>query len=248
MAFDLMQSIADSSLMPVVTRLKIKAAKEQNRAIWPYLLGIVYDHTKNYSKAVTEFKKSYEMDASDVTASMLSSTYESMGNYDKAIEYIDQAIRLDSTDSRYLALKAELLYDNGKSKEAIDVYTQFIQKNPEFDGGYYRRGFMKDNTMDVDGAIEDYSVSITLDPTYAYAYLGRGDMYLLKGMKDEAMKNYRKVIELDTVPSTSSCAFYAYHQLGEDAKAIAFLDSVLQKYPDDAGSYYDAACLYSRMG
>jgi len=247
-AFYLLQEIADSALMPVVTRIKIKKMKEPTQSHWPYLLGTVYESTKNYPKAIEEYKESFNLDADAQIAYRISSSYEQLGDYDKAIEYINQSIRLDSTNSYGLAQKGDLLYDYGRAKEAIDTYTQFIQSDPEFAGGYYRRGFMKDNLNDVDGAIEDYSVCITLDPTYYYAYLGRGDKYMLKGMKAEAMKDYRKVIELDTVPSTSSCAFYAYHQLGEDTKAIAFLDSVLQKYPDDAGSYYDAACLYSRMG
>jgi len=246
--FILLNEIADSALMPVTTRLKIKTVKEPNQSYWQYALGAVYEHTDNYAKAIEAYKKSYELDGHDITMERLSLCYESLGNYTMALNCIDEAIRIDSTEYSYIAQKADLLYDSGRTKEAIDTYTQYIQREPEYYGGYYRRGFMKSNIHDVDGAIEDYSTSITLDPTYFYAYLGRGDMYMLKGMKTDAYKDYRKVTELDTVPSQSSCAFYAYHELGEDDKAIAYLDSTMKKFPEDKGTFYDAACLYSRMG
>ena len=105
---------------------------------------------------------------------------------------------------------------------------------------------MKDNLGDVDGAIEDYSMAIALEPNYAYAYLGRGDMYMLIGKKEEALKDYRMVVQLDTIPSDNSCAQYAYLYLGEVEKAKSFQGAILEN-SDAPGNYYDAACLYARM-
>lgn len=123
-----------------------------------------------------------------------------------------------------------------------------MNHDPEFYGGYYRRGWYKDNSKDIDGAIEDYSMSIILEPGYAYAYLGRGDMYALKNDTQSAKADFQKVIELDTIPNNGSCAQYAYWGLGEKEKAIDFMDKVIAIDPDNAGNYYDAACLHSRMG
>lgn len=61
---------------------------------------------------------------------------------------------------------------------------KYISFDPEAYFGYYRRGFYKDNTQDIDGAIKDYTYCITLEPRYTYAYLGRGDMYMAKGNVD----------------------------------------------------------------
>ena len=72
-------------------------------------------------------------------------------------------------------------------------------------------------------------MAIVLQPDYAYAYLGRGDMYILKGDKKSAEADYRKVIELDTIPSNSSCAQYAYWGLGQKEKAIEFMRTALEK-------------------
>lgn len=140
------------------------------------------------------------------------------------------------------------MYESGNTKDAIVESGKYINHYPDYFGGYYRRGWFKDNSNDTDGAIEDYTMAIVLQPDYAYAYLGRGDMYILKGDKKSAEADYRKVIELDTIPSNSSCAQYAYWGLGQKEKAIEFMDKVIANDSDNAGNYYDAACLHSRMG
>ena len=91
-------------------------------------------------------------------------------------------------------------------------------------------------------------MSIILEPAFAYAYLGRGDMYSLKGDSVAAAEDYRKVVALDTVPRNGSCAQFAWWGLGQKDKAVEFMDKIIENAPDDAGIYYDAACLYSRMG
>lgn len=62
------------------------------------------------------------------------------------------------------------------------------------------------------------------------------------------MEAYRKVIELDTVPNTSSCAMYAYLALGDKEKAVDFMERVIANDSTDCGNYYDGACFYSRLG
>ena len=130
----------------------------------------------------------------------------------------------------------------------ISQLDKYIDANSEFYYGYYRRGFFKDNSADYDGAINDYSMAIALDPTYAYAYLGRADMYRNKGEKELSVADYKKVIELDTIPGNGSCAHYAYMELGDNEKAIDFMNRIIDADSTDAGNYYDAACLYARMG
>ena len=166
----------------------------------------------------------------------------------QALEYVDYAIELDSTDANDLLAKADLLYYMGRTEECIQTIDKYVDNAPDFYFGYYRRGFYKDNTRDVEGAIEDYSMAIALNPDYAYAYLGRADMYALKGDTEASEADFRKVVEIDTVPGTGACAMYAYLELGERDKAKEFMQRVIDKNPEDKGVCYDAACLYARMG
>ena len=87
-----------------------------------------------------------------------------------------------------------------------------------------------------------------MEPSYAYAYLGRADKYKLKGEKELAENDYKKVVELDTIPDYDACAQYAYFELGDTLKAKDFMLKIIENNSDDPNSYYDAACLFSRIG
>ena len=64
---------------------------------------------------------------------------------------------------------------------------------------------------------------------------------------EEAEEAFRNCIQYDQGIEEGTCKQYAYLALGETEQAIAVNDSILNEYPN-AGCYYDAACLYSRMG
>lgn len=247
-AFYLMQDVADSAMVPLVAKLKIQSTKNPNNDYWLYCLGAVYENKGAYKKAITYYTDCQKKNPSSVTSCRISNCYSEIGNYASALQHIDNAIALDSTDYDNVMAKADILYESGDAKAAILELGKYVAHYPEFYGGYYRRGWYKDNSSDVDGAIEDYTMAIVLQPDYAYAYLGRGDMYALKGDKKSAEADYKKVIELDTIPGNSSCAQYAYLELGQKEKAVEFMNNVIENDPDDAGNYYDAACLHSRMG
>ena len=248
-AFHLMQEVADSAMVSLTAKLKVRSAKSSNNnEYWLYCLGVVYERADAYKKAIEYYTSCYEKDPSDVVSYRISQCYSEMGNFTSALEHIDNAIALDSTDYDYVMEKADILYESGNTKDAISELTKYINYDPEYYGGYYRRGWYKDNSKDTDGAIEDYTMAIVLQPNYAYAYLGRGDMYILKEDKKSAEADYRKVIELDTIPNNNSCAQYAYWGLGQKEKAIEFMNKVIDNDSDNAGNYYDAACLHSRMG
>lgn len=247
-AFYLMQQVADSSFTEITTKIKVQCVKNPSNGYWPYCLGIINERTKHYKAAIEQYKNSFDKDKSPVTTYRIACCYEELGDYESALSNIDISIGIDSIDSDYILERADLLYELGKTKEAISQLDKYIEVNPEFFGGYYRRGFYKDNTADYDGAINDYSMSIALEPTYAYAYLGRADMYKAKGEKELSIADYKKVIELDSIPGNSSCAQYAYIELGENENAIDFMNRIIETDSTDAGNYYDAACLYARMG
>ncbi len=247
-AFHLMQEVADSTMTPLVAKLKIQATKNPNNSYWPYCLGVIHERTKSYKKAIDYYTNSIEKDLSPVTAERIANCYSEMGNFASALEHINHAIALDSTDYDYIMAKADLLYESGDTKNAILELDKYVNRYPEYAFGYYRRGWYKDNCEDIDGAIEDYSMTIVLDPSYAYSYLGRADMYAQKKDAESATADYQKVIELDTIPNNGSCAQYAYWGLGQKEKAIEFMNKVIANDSEDAGNYYDAACLHSRMG
>lgn len=245
-AFYLLQHLADSAFVLTTNKLKVQTAKEPNESSWPYYIGVVDERQNRYADAVIAYKKSLSQDNNPITAYRIANCYDDLGNYENALVYCDQAISLDSTDTDYIFLKANILNNAGQTKDAIETMNTYLEKNPDSGFGYYRRGWFKDHSGDIDGAIEDYNMCITIIPEYAYCYLNRGVLYRLKGDNELAEKDFKQVIARDTVPGDDNTAHYAYYYLGEKDKAIEFMDKALKE--DDKGNYYDAACLYSIMG
>lgn len=245
-AFYELQELADSAFEQTVAKLKVQKIKEPNEQSWDYDLGIVYERAAKYNKAIAYYKESLEKESNIITSSRISSCYDDLGDYDKALEYCNQAIALDSVKANYLYEKANILDNAGRTQEAIKTMSDYIANTPDEPAGYYQRGWFKDHSGDIEGALEDYTMAITLQPNVAYAYLNRGVLYRLKGENAKAESDFKQVVRLDSIPEDAECSFYAYYYLGQKDKAIEVLNTILDK--DKKSNCYDAACLYSVMG
>lgn len=247
-AFRLMQDLSGEAFDTFISKLKIQSTKEPNESKWSYYAGVMYEHNNDPKKAIPYYQYAMEKDANSTIAERLANCYQNLGDFMEALVWVNRAIELNEDDYDFILLKADLLNDLGDVDGGIKELDKFILKYPEFFYGYYRRGFFKDNAKRIDDALEDYSLAIALNPNYAYSYLGRGDMLKAKGDNVKAMADYRMVVEIDTVPSSNCAAQYALLELGRRDDAIAFMDSIIASEPNNADNYYDAACLYSRMG
>ncbi len=247
-AFFLLQDMADSAKVVMVAKLKAKSLKDKSTPEWQEYLGIVNEYAKDYPKAIEYYKKAMELYPSAYDANRIYVCYEAMGNYAQALEYIDYAMEMDSTNVDDIQSRAEALFYLGRMDECLQTIDKYVEETPDFFGGYAARGFFKRYNNDLVGAIEDFSMAIALKPEIAYLYTKRGEAYMLQGNEEAAKGDYLKVIELDTVPNRESTAMYAYQALGELDKAKEFMQRLIDEEPDYEGNYYDAACLYARMG
>ena len=245
-AFGHMQEVADSAALPLIAKLKIQIAANPNNTHWPYYLGLVYVQTGKFRKAIECYQKTYEKEPSAFLCGSIADCYDEIGDYNKALQYINTAIEMDTTRTRYVYYKATFLDHAGRAKDAISVMDEYISREPRDYLGYKQRGWIKDHSGDYDGAIEDYTISITLAPDYAYTIMNRGRAYYLKNEKDLAKADFEEVIAKDTVDGGGTAAMYSYVYLGKYDNAIKILNHYLEteKYN---GYNYEAACVYSLM-
>lgn len=242
----LLQDLIDSACTLVITKLQTQCSKSPDNAYWSYCLGVVYEKTEQYRNAIKYYKKSLSKEIRDVTCRGLANCLNEEGDYIQALQYIGQAIQLDSTYNGYLMQKANIEDNAGMTKEAIADLDLYISNAPDEYFGYYRRGWFKDKMGDIDGAIEDYTIAITLEPRYAYAYMNRGILWEQKNNTAAAKRDFEKGIELDIIPHDNSSAQFSFFHLGQIDKAKEWMDKILEK-SDYKGNFYDAACLYSIM-
>lgn len=230
----------------------------ENGMAWSFLID-VYNDLEQYEAALQTGKKALntlgedDKDALPYVYESMTKSYMRTGDYGAALEHIDSALVLKPGNKYFLVYKADCQYYSGDSDGAIETISMAIDSASADDksilaGLYYRRGFYRDNSKDIDGAMKDYSKCLRLNPRHAYAHLGRGDMHMLRNEVELAREDYQNVVELDTaIRESGNCRHYGYQGLGMNDCAERHMNKILAKYPT-YGNYYDAACLMSRIG
>jgi tetratricopeptide (TPR) repeat protein len=79
--------------------------------------------------------------------------------------------------------------DQGEFADASEEFLGAITADPKFAPGYYNLGFIAALFQDYPTAIKDYTEALTLDPTSAGAYVGRGAVYSALGALAEKRRD-----------------------------------------------------------
>ena len=233
-----------------VAVLKEKIASEKDNALWRIILASLYQECHMYSLSLPLFNElinEYGFDA-DLLEER-ANTYDEMGLFDNAIADINKALEIcDERDRPYFyARRSEIYRYAGDYKSSISDITKFIDRYPTDAYGYYARGWCKELSGDLDGAMQDYDDGIAVDENYPYIYLMRGSLYLKKGNTELAEKDFQQVVAKDTTVKDGSCRHYALNFLGRADEALEWMDKIIALDADDPGNWYDKSCLFARM-
>ena len=232
----------------LISKMKVQAAKAPNDNSWHLLIGFMYETKNKYEKAIEAYNIANDKDMDEAIFYRIAHCYFDMGNSQQALVSINQALNMDSTDLENMAFKSDILNEMGDHKGAVAQLDKVLAEVPEYAQGYYLRGIYKKNDGNIDDAIEDLSMAIVLSPKNPYFYYSRAELYKQQEKQDLAEADYKKVIELEEKPEDYNCIPYAYLGLGDYEKAIAVVDTTIARDSTSNGPYYNAACLYSRMG
>ena len=246
--FALMTAMADSTnhFEAMKTRLEIQAEKEPNESYWLYCLGVIYEAKRMYAAAIDYYKKSAELDADVVTYERIAQCYSSVGDFRNALRYADDALLIDSTALNVMRIKTELLMAEGRTKESLKCADEWLALDSESSIVHETRGDLYQYAGKLDEAIKEYGKSLALVPDNSYVHIQRGKLLKQKGLDSKANADFKKVLKVDSLPDAQSYAHFAYYYLNEYGKAKKCMARILKK-DSTAGTYYDAACLYSLM-
>jgi Tfp pilus assembly protein PilF len=172
------------------------------------------------------------------------------------IEMLEQQASLASGAARASADEAKsraevmrTLWGITDVDKAIPEYTEALKRNPNdataksiLASAYYIRGLTFTSKGEFARAIEDYSEAIKYEPDYPLAFNKRGWANLEIENYDEAIKDFKKLIEFrpnDAEPKQNLANAYssraiAYDKKGDYAHAIPDFEMVLTFKPDDS--------------
>lgn len=228
------------------TREALKSS--ENPIVLEYLMICIHEESRDYESAIrgyndmeSKYGHNYHINFGRIK------NYVALGMTESALAECDEIVAMGYDNMQY-STRGDILRRSGRYEEAVEAFANYIDLHPLSADGYYARGWCYELSGDDDMAMENYNTGIDLDQSYAYIYLMRGTLLLKRSEKAAAAADFEKVIQIDTVARSSSCAMYALHFLGRDDEAEAWMQRIIDSDPDDCGNYYDQACLYSRMG
>lgn len=249
-----MLTASDSVYQATINALTKKSFEDKdNHNQWEYLLGHLYIRHKDYKRAIKTFLPLVDdnTEVKERALYWLADCYEETENMPEVINLCNQALATDPEDAEYLSKRAAAKFYSHDLEGAKVDYEATMKADTEYGYFcYYRLGWIEEINGNYDAALEHFDKSIALNEEYPYIYMMKG--CLLKdhlNKPEEAKDCFLKCIELEKGEiEDGTCRQYAYVGLGNREKAIEVMDSIIVAAPDNAGNYYDAACVYCRLG
>ena len=142
--------------------------------------------------------------------------------------------------------------ENRLEKRREKIQEQMQKMKTETETGkaldYFLRAYELAEQKDYDGAIENYTKAIELNPNDAIAYNNRGNAYCNKGECDKAIADYNKAIELDPKEADYyNNRGFAYAKMGRFGEALKDCNQALEIDPNCAEAYDSRGIVYEKM-
>ena len=140
-------------------------------------------------------------------------------------------------------------YANGQVKEAIGLYTEAIEVDPNYAEAYYQRSALYRELGRWDDELEDLKSALTCDRKHQGALRRRADIYFYSQKYLDAELDYTALIKLDRRP------WYAYVMRGRarvaqghDDSAFKDFDKAIEEAPWAWQALYERGRIYARLG
>src|SRR5687767_12530436 len=148
------------------------------------------------------------------------------GQHRQALALVDKVLVSSPRDANARFLKGVILTEQGKAKEAIDIFTKLTQDRPELPEPYNNLAVIYASQGQYDKARAALEQSIRTHPSYATAYENLGDVYAKL-----ASQAYDKALQLDSSNSGAKNKLSLVRELVGPAKEPAKPAVVLAEKP-----------------
>lgn len=247
-AMTLISWVEKEQLPIFVSKLRVKAARDNNNAIWPYYLGRMYLQNRKYHDAIKEFRKANEIDANSVFVEYEGRAWLELNNPGRALAAFRRAEPMNPDDHELIGEQAMALEELGRFDEAVRQWERFIESEPENAVAYYALGVSQMILGHNDLAAENFNTASVLDTTFCKSHLRLADLSREAGDEQAAIAGYERALAVAADTTVSNLKAVILARLGRTDEAKTYADSLMLRYPDDIGSYIEAARLYSVLG
>lgn len=218
---------------------------EDKKNIWLGARIRVYIDKGEYELALTDLNSLKEIYKEDTpfTLYQQAKCYNGLYEFSNEIEVLNKLTDIqEEKEPLIIAMRAEAYRNVDNFESSIKDFSEAILLSPSVAYLYAERGWTYEMQNDFDKALQDYNTSITLDPENAWVRIQRGKLLQERGNQLKAKEDLEMALQLDTINNTHA---FALLLLGEEQKAIEFMNAIVEKDIQDAANLYDLACIYS---
>lgn len=151
-----------------------------------------------YAPALEDFNI-YAASLAEVPATLLKEMIPAaLGAYrfDQAATLLKELQKSGDDSAQLYMWQGRILQNEGQLDEAISAFSKAVNRNPDDPQAYRMRGNAFKDTGDYEAALEDYTVSLQLEPE-AYWFNRRGLTYEEMNQFEQALQDYNSAIKLD---------------------------------------------------
>lgn len=136
-----------------------------------------------------------------------------------------------------LVFSAATYARNSVWKDGISLWEDVVRKSPNKTRGHYNLGTHYQDKELIDRAIEQYQITLDIDPEFAEAHDNLGMVFQLKGMSDKAEEHIRMAMRLRPDFKTSVVD-----------RTIQYYKTVIEQDPDNVDAYNNLGYTYFSIG
>lgn len=161
-----------------------------------FMFGQNFVEQGDTARAINSYQTAVEYEPELIDAWIkLGQLQASIGN-SIAAKYFDSAISIDPENPIVRHAKADYLADQGKLKEAIQVYRELALVDPNYDDAYFNSGLIYLDMDSIPQAYDQFDICIKTAPLHIRAYYYRGLAAEFLGRKEQATADYKQALTL----------------------------------------------------
>ncbi len=206
--------------------------------------------TEDWENAIKNYKEVLEIDDKNANAHFqLAQIYTNTSKLAESEKEAAEAARLDPGNKWYLEMLASVYMNQGKAKEATDVFKTLITKFPNTPEYYLNLGFLQSKAGQYEAAIktyEQFEKNFGLDENIV---MEKKNLFLRMNKFNEAVNEIHKLV--DEFPGETDylmmeADLYRANRMKE--KATELYKKILEKEPDNAQASLALADLGMQSG
>jgi tetratricopeptide (TPR) repeat protein len=179
----------------------------------------------------------------------IASTYSQQMDFDRSFQYINQALKINPRFRDAYVMKGSNYLFLNKPELAKSSYETAVQQDPTFYEAYLMLGsiYQSENNKI---CIEYYKTAAQLKPKSTDVLFSLAYAQQVFNQPDEALKNYRKMIQLDTAyyQALNQIGVIKQHNFKQIDSAIYYYNSALTTEPRFVEAWHNLGTCYEEKG